>query len=100
MSDEEPTCIAIDEETEHHIVHRCRCGKTYGATAKARDPGPHIEVLALHVLRLLLANGVVLWGMCRSYAPQPSVSNRVMPNGSSRVCSSRKTASCRRPKTP
>ena len=38
--------------------------------------------------------------MCRSYAPQPSVENRVMPNGSSRVGSSRKTASCRRPKTP
>jgi hypothetical protein len=61
MSDEEPKCIAIDEETDHHIVHRCRFGKTYCATDKALDPGPHIDVLALHFLRLLLANGVLLW---------------------------------------
>ena len=62
MSDEEPTCIVMDEETDHHIVHRCRLGKTYCVTDKALDPGSHIDVLALNFLRVLLANGVLLWG--------------------------------------
>ena len=52
----------MDEETNHHIVHRCRLGKTYCVTDKALDPGPHIDVLALNFLRVLLANGVLLWG--------------------------------------
>ena len=62
MSDEEPKCIAIDEETDHHIVHRCRFGKTCCATDKALDSGLQSDVLALNFLRLLLANGVLLWG--------------------------------------
>ena len=49
MSDEEPKCIAIDGETDHHIVHRGRFGTTYCATDKALDPGPHIDVLALNL---------------------------------------------------
>jgi hypothetical protein len=37
--------------------------------------------------------------MCRSYAPHPSVSNRVIPYGSSSACHGRTTVSCQRPTT-
>jgi hypothetical protein len=38
MSDEEPKLIAIDEETDHEIVHGRRFGKTDGATHEPLDP--------------------------------------------------------------
>ena len=62
MSDEESKFRAIDEETDHQIVHRRRFGKTHRATHQAFDPGPPLEVLALDGLRMLFANGVLLWG--------------------------------------
>ena len=61
MSDEESTFRAIDEETDHQIVHRRRFGKTHRATHQAFDPGPQIDVLALDWLRVLCANGVLRW---------------------------------------
>ena len=61
MSNEEPKFRAIDEETDHQIVHRRRFGKTNRATHQAFDPGPQIDVLALDFLRVLFANGVLLW---------------------------------------
>ena len=61
MSDEEPKFIAIDEETDHQIVHRRRFGKTTRATHQALDPSPPLEVLALDCLRVLVANGMLLW---------------------------------------
>jgi len=61
MSDEEPKFIAIDEETDHQIVHRRRFGKTNRATHQALDPGPQLDVLARDCLRVLFANGVLLW---------------------------------------
>ena len=33
-----PKFVAINEEADHHIVHR-RFGKTYGVAYKALDPG-------------------------------------------------------------
>jgi len=62
MSDEEPKCIAIDEETNDQIVHRRRCGKTNRAAHETLDPGPQIAVFALDFLRVLLANVMLLWG--------------------------------------
>jgi hypothetical protein len=61
MSDEESKFIAIDEETDHQIVHRRRFGKTHRATHQALDPGPQLDVLALDCLRVLFADGVLLW---------------------------------------
>ena len=61
MSDEERKFRAIDEETDHQIVHRRRFGKTHRATHQAFDPGPQREVLARDGLRVLFANGVWLW---------------------------------------
>jgi hypothetical protein len=61
MSDEESKCIAIDEETDHQIVHRRRFGKTHRATHQALDPGPPRDVLALDGLRVLFADDVWLW---------------------------------------
>jgi hypothetical protein len=37
MSDEESQVIAIDEESDHQIVHRRRFGKTNRATHQALD---------------------------------------------------------------
>jgi PRC-barrel domain len=61
MSDEERKFRASDEETDHQIVHRRRFGKTHCATHQTLDPGPQLDVLALDGLRVLFANGVLLW---------------------------------------
>jgi hypothetical protein len=62
MSDEEPKLIAIDEEANDQIVHRCRFGKAHGATYEPFHPGRQIEVFALDFLCMLLANVMLLWG--------------------------------------
>ena len=62
MSDEEPKLIAIDEETNHQIVHGDRFGKANGATYKPFNPGPQIDVFAFDFLRILLPHRVLLWG--------------------------------------
>ena len=72
-----------------------RFGKTYRAAYK-----PLVRVRRLLCLLSIfcvccLPMACCSGAMCRSYAPHPSASNRVIPNGSSRVCSCRKTASCR-----
>ena len=53
MSEESPKLIAIDEEADHQIVHRCRFGKANRATHEPLDPGPQIDVFALDCLRVL-----------------------------------------------
>ena len=62
MSDESPKLIAIDEETDHQIVHRRRFGKTNRATYKPFDPRPQIDVLALDFLRVLLCQSCAALG--------------------------------------
>jgi hypothetical protein len=62
MSDEEPKFRAITEETDHQIVPRRRFGTTQRATHQVFDPGPQTAVLALDLLRVLCANGGLLWG--------------------------------------
>ena len=60
ISEETSKLIAIDEETNHQIVHRCRFGKTNRAADKSLDPRPQIDVLAFDFLRIFLANRVLL----------------------------------------
>ena len=52
MSDEEPKLIAIDEETDHEIVHGRRFGKTDGATHEPLD-----RVLPTSVREPVILNG-------------------------------------------
>ena len=60
MSEESPKLIAIDEETDHQIVHGCRLGKANRATYEPLDPSPQIEVFALDGLRMLFTDDVLL----------------------------------------
>ncbi len=53
MSDEEPKLIAIVEEANDQIVHRCRFGKANGATYEPFHPGLQIDVFALDFLCML-----------------------------------------------
>jgi hypothetical protein len=61
MSDEEPKCIAIDEKTDHEIVHRRRLRQANRATHEPLDPRPQIAVFTLDSLRVLLANVMLRW---------------------------------------
>ncbi len=60
MSEESPKLIAIDEETNHQIVHGCRLGKANRATYEPLDPSPEIDVFALDGLRVLFTDDVLL----------------------------------------
>jgi hypothetical protein len=51
-----PKLVAIDEETNHQIVHGRRFGKANGAAHKTFDACPEVDVLALDLLRVLFAN--------------------------------------------
>ncbi len=55
-----PKFIAIDEETNHEIVHGYRFGKANRATYEPLDPGPQIIVFALTGLRVLCPDDVLL----------------------------------------
>src|SRR5215510_10084327 len=54
LSDRSSKLIAIDEETNHQIMHGRRFGKANRATHETLDPGPQIDVFALDFLRILL----------------------------------------------
>jgi hypothetical protein len=60
MSEESPKLIAIDEETDHQIVHGCRFGKANCAAYEPLDPSPQINVFALDGLRVLFTDDVLL----------------------------------------
>jgi hypothetical protein len=60
MLDEEPKFIAIDEKTNHEMVHRRRFGKANGATDETFAPCPKVDVLAFSFLRMLFADFVLL----------------------------------------
>jgi hypothetical protein len=72
ISDEEPKLIAIDEETDHEIVHRRRFGKANGAPHEPLDPGAQIDVFAFDLLRMCFANRVLL-GIDMALVGSPSV---------------------------
>jgi hypothetical protein len=55
LLDGSSTCIPIDEQPNHQIVHAFRLGKAQRATNQPLDPSPEIDVLALDFLRVLLA---------------------------------------------
>ena len=61
MSDEEPKSIAIDEKTDHEIVHRRRLRQANRATHEPLDPSPQIDGFTLDSLRVLLANVMLRW---------------------------------------
>ena len=69
------TCGAVDEESTHESVHMLRLGAAQCAADDARDPGPAIEVLALHGLGVLLAS-LRLLGMERPLGGSPAVGGR------------------------
>jgi hypothetical protein len=72
MSDGSSKLIAIDEETEHEIVHGRRFGKTDRATHEPLDPHAQIDVLTFDLLGLGFANCVLLWSdMALVGAPPP-----------------------------
>jgi hypothetical protein len=98
MSDRSPKFIAIDEESNHQIVHHRRFGKANRATYETLDPGAQIDVLVFDFLGVLFANCMLLW-VDMPCICIPIGKNRVMPNGSNRVFSCRKTVFFRCPKT-
>jgi hypothetical protein len=51
--------VAVDEETQHEIMHRGRFGKTDRTTHEPLDPRPQIDVLAFDLLRMSFANRVL-----------------------------------------
>ena len=60
MSERSPKFVAIDEETDHEIVHGCRFGKANRAAYEPLDPSPQINVLALDGLHVLFTDDVQL----------------------------------------
>ena len=60
MSDGSPKLIAIDEEPNHHVVHALCLGKADRPAYQPLDPGAQGDGLALNLLRVFLANRVLL----------------------------------------
>ena len=55
-----PKLVAIDEETNHQIVHGRRFGKADRAAHQTLNAGPQIDVLAFDLLCVLFAHDVLL----------------------------------------
>src|SRR5712691_8007912 len=71
MLDCDPKVVAIDEETNHQIVHRRRLGKVNRAAHKPFNPCPSSDMLAFNFLRLLFAHFVFLWVDMPLVGPPP-----------------------------
>ena len=96
-SKEAPEFIAIEAQPTDEVVQALRLGKAQRATHEPFDPGPHVDGLALDVLRVLLPH-LRRRGIERPrIGPHPSVENFGMPKGSNSCWSLRKTSSFRRP---
>ena len=61
LSDGSPKLIAIDKESDHQIVHRCRFRKANRATHETLDASAQIDMFALDFLCILLANVMLRW---------------------------------------
>jgi hypothetical protein len=72
LSDRSAKLIAIDEETNHQIMHGRRFGKANRTTHETLDPGPQIDMFALDFLRVLLAHMMLLW-IDVSFVSPPSI---------------------------
>jgi hypothetical protein len=59
ISETPPKLIAIDEETDHEIVHGRRFGKADRAPHETFDPRPEVNVFACDLLRVLFADHVL-----------------------------------------
>ena len=99
MSDEEPQCIAMDEQTDHKIVHAFRLCTAHGTMYETLDAGAESDGLAFNLLRMLFPDDMLLRAHMPFVGTQPSVSNHVIPQGVSTSWSASKTVSVRRPKT-
>jgi hypothetical protein len=55
-----PKFVAIDEETNHQIVHGRRFGKADRAAHQTLHAGPQIDMLAFDLLGVLFAHNVLL----------------------------------------
>ena len=76
-----PKFIAIDEEAQHQIVHRCRFGKTNRATHQTLDPGAQIEgVSDLLIWYLVVASARNrITSMIASHDDYPSAPLSLLP---------------------
>src|SRR5207249_6058353 len=54
MLDESPKLIAIDEKTNHQVVHMLCLGKADGPAYQPLDPCAQVDMLALDLLRVCL----------------------------------------------
>ena len=59
MSDGSPKLIAIDEETNHQVVHALCLGKADRPAYQPLDPRAQVNVLALDLLRVFLPHRVL-----------------------------------------
>ena len=55
-----PEFVAIDEESNHEIVHALRLGEAQRTADEPLNPRPQIDVFALDFLRVLLAHLMLL----------------------------------------
>ena len=77
-----PKLVAIDEETNHQIVHGRRFGKADRAAHQTLNAGPQIDVLAFDLLCVLFAHDVLL-GIDMSLVGTPPI--RVKPRDPKRL---------------
>ena len=75
MSDEEPQCIAMDEQTDHKIVHAFRLCTAHGTMYETLDAGAESDGLAFNLLRMLFPDDMLLRAHMPLVGTQPSVSN-------------------------
>ena len=61
MLDGSPELITVDKQSNDQIVHTLRLRKADRAAHQPLDPRPQVDVLALDPLRVLFADGVLLW---------------------------------------
>ena len=73
MLDESPKLIAIDEKTNHQVVHTLCLGKADCPAYQPLDTRAQVDVLALDLLRVFLPNRVFLCLHMSLVGPQPSV---------------------------
>jgi hypothetical protein len=66
-----PKLVAINEKTNHQIVHGRRFGEANGAAHEPLNPGPQIDVFTLDSLYVVFADGVLLGGDMPLVGPSP-----------------------------
>src|SRR6266508_4969214 len=72
LSEGSPKLIAIDEETDHQVVHALRLGKADRPAHQPLDPRAQVDVLVLDLLRVCLPYRVLL-GLHMPLVGRPAV---------------------------